>query len=81
MLANVLFVQLPKKLILRASGRTGHFTFTAISAAYAILAFTMLTGWVFVNQPGTYLSLTACAAIIGSTAGFAFYDACCKQSA
>jgi hypothetical protein len=81
MLANILFVQLPKKLILRTISRSSHFTFTVISAAYAVLAFTLLIGWVYADQPGTYLLLSGCAVVIGSTAGFVFYKTYCKTSA
>lgn len=82
MLANVLFVLLFKAIILRTvNSATSQLKFAVISAAYAALAFTLLIGWVYFDQLKTYISLSACAATIGSIAGFTFHTAYCNQPA
>jgi hypothetical protein len=71
LLAWGLFFRLPEKWIINVYRKSSLWGFTLFTTAYALLSFTLLIGWLFLES-GNFLIVFADAALIGGVFGLSF---------
>ncbi|EMR02616.1 hypothetical protein [Cesiribacter andamanensis] len=71
LLAWGLFILLPEKWILKVYRKRSRWGFVLFTTGYALLTFTLLIGWIFL-QSGNFWIVYADAAVIGGVFGLAF---------
>lgn len=72
LLAYGLFIQIPKKWVVRAVDKYNFLVFILISTVYALTAFTLLIGWLFLIG-NTFLGVFLDAATVGMIFGITFW--------
>lgn len=66
-----LFILLPEKQLLKVYRKSAIWGFAAFTTAYALLCFTLLIGWIFLEN-GSFLIVYADAGVIGFAFGLSF---------